>query len=134
MSADRIGKWPANSSEARKNREFVKVSRENMLRTIHGENHPVPITFFVSNDLVHMGEIMIPSGGEGSRASEPDCHKGDAVFYVEAGPVTFFLPDTFDTFLVEEGEAMYIPEGTRYQCINYNDKPIKVIFSIAPEI
>ena len=60
-----------------------------------------------------MGELTIPSGGTGPRASETDTHGGDAdPLYVEAGPITFFIPATHAAFQVEEGEAMFIPEGT----------------------
>lgn len=129
-----IGSWPIDGKEGRINGEMIKIDRNQMLHFIHGETHPIPFTLYVSNDLVHMGEFSLPSGGEGSRASEPLTHKGDAVFYIECGPVVFFLPDTHDVFEVHEGEGMIIPEGTRYQCINYTDKTIKTIFSIAPEL
>ena len=90
------------------------------------------IKFFVSNDLVQMGEFILPAGGTGSRASEPDCHRGDAVLFVEEGPVTFFLTETLEAFDVQEEEAMFIPEGVSYQMINYTDHRNKVIFSVAP--
>ncbi|HWQ79374.1 MAG TPA: hypothetical protein VN381_11180 [Anaerovoracaceae bacterium] len=134
MSLDRIGTWPVDGREVRKTGEFVKITQENMLRTIHGDTHPIPFNFFVSNDYCHMGEFLVPVGGEGVRASEPISHKGDATVYVESGPITFFFPDTYETFIVEEGEVMYIPENHRYQCINYTGKIVKGIFSVSPGI
>jgi gentisate 1,2-dioxygenase len=129
-----IGKWPVDGKDARKTGTFYKVTRENMLRMIHGEEHPVVMNFFVSNDLVHVGKLEIPCGGKGPRISQVDQHKGDAVFYVEAGPVTFFFPDTYDVFHVQIGDYMFIPENTKYQCINYTDQVIKAVFIIAPEL
>ena len=134
MNISKLGVWPVEGLQARQTSEFFKISRANRLGTIHGKTHPVSISFFVSNDLVHMGEITIPSGGTGPRASERDSHAGDAVIYVEIGPITFFLPDTHAAFLVEEGEAMFIPEGVAYQCINYTGKQVRGIFAIAPGI
>jgi gentisate 1,2-dioxygenase len=90
------------------------------------------IKFFVSNDLVHMGEFILPASGTGSRASEPDSHRGDALLFVEEGTVTFFLTATLEAFDVQEDEAMFIPEGVSYQMINYTDHRNKIIFSIAP--
>jgi hypothetical protein len=132
MLARNLGSWPIQGQQARESKDLVKISRENMLKTIHGEKHPVPMTFFVSNDVIHMGEFCIPSGGEGSRATEPDSHPGDAVFYVERGPITFFLPDSYDAFEVQEKEAFYLPSGTVFQCINYSANTVKTIFSVAP--
>jgi hypothetical protein len=131
---DSIGKWPVEGKEIRKTGEFIKVTEENMLRTIHGEKYPIPFNFFISNDFAHMGEFMIPVGGKGVRASEPLSHRGDATVYDEIGPITFFFPETFETFIVNEGEVMFIPENNKYQCINYTNKIVKGIFSIAPEI
>ena len=134
MNTNYLGKWPVDGEEARSKREFIKIPRNKMLHMIHGREHPVSITFFVSNDTVHMGEFVIPCGSEGPRVSEVDSHNGDAVIYVESGPIAFFLPDNGETFLVREDEAMLIPQGVRYQCINYTKKVVKGIFSIAPGI
>jgi gentisate 1,2-dioxygenase len=128
-----IGRFPVPGPEGREKKELYHIPRDKMLTVIHGDRHPIPITFYVSNDVCHMGEIVIPTG-EGSRASEPDMHKGDALIYIQRGPITFFLPDTGETFLAEDGEAMFIPEGTRYQCINYEVYCVKGIFMIAPHM
>ena len=54
------------------------------------------------------------------------------MLFVEWGPITVFLPDTLQAFDVEREELMFIPEGIRYQLINYTPGPVKAIFSIAP--
>jgi hypothetical protein len=125
-----IGHWPVDGESVRKTGEFVKVNDDNKLRTIFGKKYPVPVNFFYSTDLGHMGEIIIPFGGCGVRAMEEMSIKGDATFFVEDGPITFFFPDTQDTFTVEENEVMFIPANTTFQCINYNAKIVKTIFSV----
>lgn len=130
-----IGAWPVDGESVRKTGEFVKVNEDNKLRTIHGKQHPVPFNFFFSTDLGHMGEFMIPVGGTGVRATEPLSHAGDCAVYVEHGPITFFFPGPDnDAFVVEEGEVMFIPSNTKYQCINYTSKIVKGIFSIGGEV
>ncbi len=79
-----------------------------------------------------MGEFILPAGGTGSRASEPDSHRGDCVLYVELGPITVFLTATQEAFDIQPGEVMFIPEGVEYQLINYTADTVKAIFSIAP--
>lgn len=130
-TVENLGNFPVPGPEGRKTKELYHITRENMLYTIHGATHPVAMNFFVSNDACHLGEIIIPVG-EGSRASEPDIHRGDAVIYCEIGPIAFYLPGTKETFLIHEGEAMYLPEGTHYQCVNYTKHAVKGIFMIAP--
>ena len=135
MNIEDIARWPIEGKEARKKPvKFYHIPRSKMLRTIYGQKHPIAYAFYVSNDLVHMGEFIIPSGGEGCRASEPESHKGDEALYVKEGPITVFLPDTHETFQVHPGEAMYIPEGIKHQYINYTEKVVKGIFAIAPKL
>jgi len=132
-TTDDIGRWPVPGPECRKEPIlFYHITEEKKLLNVHGTEHPMLVKFFVSNDLVHMGEFVLPAGGIGSRASEPDSHRGDCVLFVEWGPITVFLPDTLEAFDVQVEEAMFVPEGVRYQLINYTDHQIKAIFSIAP--
>ena len=132
-TTDDIGRWPIPGPECRQEPAlFYHITENKKLVNIHGVEHPMLIKFFVTNDLVHMGEFILPAGGTGSRASEPDSHKGDCVLFVETGPITVFLPETLTAHDVQVEEAMFIPEGVEYQLINYTDGTVKAIFSIAP--
>lgn len=132
-TTDDIGRWPVPGPECRKTPiRFYHITEEKKLVNVHGTDYPMLVKFFVSNDLLHMGEFILPAGGTGSRASEPDSHKGDCVLFVEWGPVTVFLTKTHEAFDVQPEEAMFIPEGVEYQLINYTNKTAKAIFSIAP--
>jgi len=132
-TTDDIGRWPVPGPGCREEPIlFYHITEEKKLLNVHGTEYPMLIKFFVSNDELHMGEFILPAGGTGSRASEPDSHKGDCVLFVEHGPITVFLPDTLEAFDVEVEELMFIPEGVRYQLINYTAEPAKAIFSIAP--
>jgi len=134
-TTDDIGRWPVPGPQCRQEPIFFyHITEEKKLLNVHGTEHPMLIKFFVSNDLLHMGEFILPAGGIGSRASDPDSHNGDALLFVEEGPVTFFLTETLEAFDVHEEEAMFIPGGVSYQMINYTDHRNKVIFSIAPSI
>jgi len=134
-TTDDIGRWPVKGPEARKEPIlFYHITEDKKLINVHGTSFPMLIKFFVSNDLVHMGEFILPAGGVGSRASEPQSHKGDLCLNIEVGPVTVFLPDTKEAFDVQVEEAMFIPAGVSYQLINYTEHTVKAIFSIAPEL
>ncbi len=132
-TTDDIGRWPVPGPECRKEPIlFYHITEDKKLVNVHGTEYPMLIRFFVSNDLLHMGEFILPAGGTGCRASEADSHKGDCALYVEQGPITVFLPDTQEAFDVQVAEVMFIPEDTRYQLINYTPDTVKAIFSIAP--
>ena len=132
-TTDDIGRWPVPGPGCRKEPIlFYHITEEKKLINVHGTEYPMLIRFFVSNDLLHMGEFILPAGGTGSRASEPDSHQGDCALYVEQGPITVFICETQETFDVQPGEVAFIPAGIRYQMINYTADTVKMIFSIAP--
>ena len=134
MSIHDLGSFPVDWKEARKTGEFTKVTDETSLKVVSGDKTPVLLSFRASSDCVHMGDMVIPAGGVGPRQTEYDTHKGDAVFYVSKGTVTFMLPKTHDEYEVHEKEYVFIPENTQYKCINYASAVAKVIFIIAPEL
>ena len=132
-TASDVGAFPKTGAEARKARELIRIPPESMLHTIRGKKHPVLVSFFVSNDFCHMGKIVLPTG-EGSRFSEPMRHAGDMVAYVEKGPLVFVVPASKETFVVETGDAMFLPEGTEYQLVNYEPHAVNAIFMVAPAL
>lgn len=133
--SDDIGRWPIDGPEGREDpRLFYRIREEDKLLNIYGPNNPMLIKFFVSNDLLHMGEFILPAGGKGPRLSEVDVHKGDCVLFIKDGPITVYLPETQEAFIVNEEDTMFIPEGVSYRLMNFNAKPVKAIFGIAPEL
>ena len=134
MNIQDVGKFPVDGPSARATGELFKVTSQNCLHTIYGKTYPIKINLFISNDFVHVGEMIIPSGGTGSRASEVIESDGDTVLYVKEGPITFFIPSTQEVFHVEEGDTMFIPEHTPYQLINYSDKVLTALFTTAPNL
>lgn len=130
----KLGQFPASGEEARKQQCFYKITHENSIKVISGKKTPVLLEFFVSNDVVHVGEIIIPAGGTGPRQTEYDTHKGDALFFIVDGPLTFHLKESREVFQAESGESVFIPEGYEYKIINYTGKLTKAVFVIAPEL
>jgi len=131
MGLEGLGKWPLPGEEARRKpvRMFV-VTEDTALRVIHGKEHRIPITFFVSNDLIHLGKIAVPP----HTFSEPESHKGDELVYALEGSLTIDLPETAQSFEVCEGEAFFIPENVKHEYHNFTDKVIKAVFIIAPQL
>jgi gentisate 1,2-dioxygenase len=134
MSLSRIGKWPTDPVEARKSGELFVIGRDDVLRTIHGEEHPIPINLFISTDFGHLAEIAIPCGGYGPRASDSLAHGSDSLLYVLDGPVTVFTTKDRGTFQVENDEAMFLPAKTEYILLNYTGRMAKVLLAAGPKL
>jgi mannose-6-phosphate isomerase-like protein (cupin superfamily) len=131
MGLEDLGKWPLPGEEARRKPvRMTVVTDDKALRVIHGKEHRIPITFYVSNDLIHLGKIAVPP----HVFSEPESHKGDELVYALEGTLIIYLPKTIQSFEVREGEAFFVPEGVEHEYHNFTDKVIKAIFIIAPQL
>jgi len=129
---DDIGKWPVSGPKIRNYPHFFyHIPEEKALNVIAGLENPVLMKFFVSNDFVHVGKIIIPVGGKGVRKSDVDSHAGDCCLYLEKGPLTVFISDTREVFYLKDREAIYIPKNTKYQLLNYEHEVITAIFAIS---
>jgi len=128
---DLLGEFPIQGSEGRKPPiSMVRIPRDKMLRLIHGKDYRIPVTFYVSNDLLNMGEFTIfPRAW-----SEPESHKGEEAIYVLEGTLMVILPGSEETFKVEKTEGFFCPAGVEHQYWNATDKPVKAIFAIVPEL
>lgn len=127
-----LGKYPAPGPEAREQALFYKLTDDDGIKMISGDRTPALMSVWCSNDVVQFGTEKILAGGSGPQQTEFDQHPGDAVFYVIDGPATFFIPERKETYDVQEGDFMFIPEGETYKIINYTGKTIKVLFIVAP--
>jgi len=95
-----------------------------------GKEHRIPVTFYASTDMIHMGEFTIPHNGY----SEPESHKGDEVVFALRENLTIFTPSTQETFEVKEGEAFFIPENVKHQYYNFTNGITRSVFVIAPKL
>ncbi len=127
---DDIGNWPVEPKEARETGAVYAVFDQDKLNNVHGTKHPMLMRFISSNDFGHFGEFILPAGGYGPRCSEPDTHKGDAALFCIDGPVTVNLNELEESFVLREEDTFFIPAGVSYQLVNFENKPIKVVFSI----
>ena len=132
-SRNDLGHFPVDGQEGRSKRTFYRLTEKDGIKMISGSKTPALMSVWASNDVVQFGTIQILAGGSGPQQTEYDEHPGDAVFYILDGPVTFFCPDTTQTFHVETGDYFFLPEKTRYKIINYYGHTVKAIFMVAPE-
>lgn len=127
---DDIGSWPVDAKEARRSGAVYAVRENEKLNIVSGVEHPMLMRFISSNEYGHFGEMILPAGGYGPRCSDPDTHKGDGALYCVNGPVTVNLVDLKESFVMDEEDSFFIPSGVKYQLVNFEANPIKVVFAI----
>lgn len=128
-----LGRFPADGPQSRENALFYKLTEKDGIKMISGQKTPSLLSVWASNDVVQFGTVKLLTGGTGPWQTDFDTHNGDAVFYILDGPMTFYCPERVETYDVEEGDFMFIPEGEKYKIINYTAKPAKAVFMVAPE-
>lgn len=132
---DKLGQWPVSGPEARRKKQMVLITEDRSLSFIQGEENHVLVSFFVSNDFIHVGTMTIPA----NQVSDPEDHKGDEVFCILEGSISLLIskdqkkrmPVTTERFEVNKGERFLVPEGFKHQYLNFSDNPAKLLFSIA---
>ena len=133
-----LGKWPVSREELDKNKKMIRITPKDWLHVIHGQENHILISFFVSNDLINVGQIVIPP----AKASDMEEHKGDEGLYVLSGKLMVRIFEDDDdlssvsnsSFEVLEGQKFLIPEGYKHQYLNCTDRLVKVLFMVAPEL
>lgn len=128
-----VGRWPEEGRIIRQEPKYLRrIADDGKLNVVNGLENPYLMRFAVSNDLIHFGELIVPSGGKGCRISEPESHQGDTAIMVLEGTLSFLIMDTRETFKIEKNELMFIPAGVEYQMMNYWEDYVRAIFTIAP--
>jgi mannose-6-phosphate isomerase-like protein (cupin superfamily) len=135
---DYLGNWPLEAEKAKKEKEILVITPEKSLKVIHGKEQKNRISFFVSNDRVHVGILTLNKG----RLTDPEVHKGDEALWAIKGNIQVKIfkegeneKAVFtEVFMVRETEKFLIPEGYKHQYFNLSAGTSEILFVIAPEL
>lgn len=130
--SDLLGNWPDGASEARNKIQseggMTTVSKRDALHFIHGDEHPVMESLFVSSQYLSAGSVDLIGGAR----SENRSHSGDKVIFVTQGTLHVYLPDTFDWFELGEWDLLYLPPNTQHQYWNYSAHHTSFMILVVP--
>ena len=133
---DYIGNWPPDIETARREKRLLVVTHEKALKVIHGKTQKNKVSFFVSNDRVHVGVLTLNKG----RFTDPEVHRGDEALWAIKGNIQVkVFKEAEDekavfteVFMVRENQKFLIPEGYRHQYFNLAAGTAEILFAIAP--
>ena len=126
-----LGQWPVNGQLLRDKQVIYHITEERKLKVICGDKRPILMKFAVSNDFMHVGEYIVPAAGVVTRHSDEIKHAGESLIFGLDCPITIYMPERRETYVLNYYEALYIPANTIYQLINYGMKTARAIFAIA---
>lgn len=132
-SVDQLGEWPENGALLRERKLIYHIPESRKLKIIHGDTRPVLMKYCVSNDVMSVGEYILPAGGVVTRHSEEIRHDGEAFLLGMEGPLAVYMTETRETYMLKHYEGLYIPPQTPYMLLNYSAQTARAIFAVAEE-
>ena len=135
---DYIGNWPPEIGEARKVKKLLVITPEKALKVIHGKTQKNKVTFFISNERVHVGILTLNKG----KYTDPEIHGGDEALWAIKGNVQIKIfkegedeKTVFtEVYMVRENQKFLIPEGYKHQYFNLAAGTSEILFTIAPNL
>jgi quercetin dioxygenase-like cupin family protein len=127
-----LGKWPdalaSARAEAQSQGGMITATKRDALHFIHGAEHPVMESLFVSTDELTAGTVDLRAGAR----SDNRTHPSDKVIFVTSGKLHVYLPDSYDWFELDAWDLLYLPANTPHQYWNYTDQPLSFAFLVVP--
>jgi quercetin dioxygenase-like cupin family protein len=123
-----IGKFEPGGTRGPQRAKLARAG--DYLYEIIGERKPMRVGIVCSTAMLTTGIVDLHPGQE----SELIAHPSDEVLYCLAGRMNVYLPNASPNWWeMKEGDAGFIPKGTRHAYFNTSDAPAKFIFSVAPK-
>lgn len=133
-TVDNLGAWPVDGNLLREQQVLCHITENKKLKVICGELNPVLMKFSVSNDFLHVGEYVLPAGGVKTRHSDVIKHGSEAMILGLEGPMTVYITETRETYIIQKYEGLFIPANTEYQLVNYSGTTAKAIFVVGKNL
>ena len=130
--------WPQTGHNSRMQRNMKRITPDDALTLIHGTENETKFRFFVSNNRLHVGTLVLCPG----KFSDPEVHGGDEALSVLSGSLQISLIEENqrqdavmrDAIRLEEGQCFFIPEGVKHQYFNLGSRMCEVLFIVSPTL
>ena len=126
-----LGQWPMERAKIMREARFTVLRDADLLWRMEGGGHPALTGLLVSTNELTVGKIQLLPG----QVTDPEMHGGDESLYVLDGVLTLSVgaADSSPGYELKEGDGFYLPEGTSHQYRNLSDRPVTVLFGVAPQ-
>ena len=125
-----LGQWPMARAEAARTARFSVLRDSDLLWRLEGQQQLALTGLLVSTDQLTVGKICLLPG----QVTDSELHGGDESLYVLEGTLTLSVavPDSAPWYELKAGDGFYLPQGTSHQYRNLSDRPVTVLFGVAP--
>lgn len=126
-----LGRWPMERASIEQADSF-RVVRENDLRwrMEGGLGNETLVGLLCATEHLTVGKLYLRPG----QHSDVQVHGGDESLYLLEGTLNLWCPekDGQKWFELTPQDGFYIPAGAPHQYYNYTDKPVSLLFGVAP--
>lgn len=125
-----LAEWPSMNPTERGKSDFVRVPRSEWLNVVLGADprHALLASFYYSSPQLAAYSITVPP----NRIGQAHAINGETVIYVKELDVIIDVLETGESLYAEEGDAVFIPPGVKFQYQNRRDKTVEVMVFSSP--
>lgn len=125
-----LGQWPMARAEVTRGACFTVLRDADLLWRLEGQQQLALTGLLASTDQLTVGKICLLPG----QVTDAEMHGGDESLYVLEGTLTLSVvaADSAPWYELKAGDGFYLPQGTSHQYRNLSDRPVTVLFGVAP--
>ncbi len=128
--AQALGHWPMARAAIERDTTLHVVRETDLLWQLVEGKPEVLVGLLCSTEHLTVGKMVLLPG----QRTAIQTHSGDESLYLLEGTLNMFCPakDGQQWFELKPQDGFYIPGGSPHQYYNYTDKPVTLIFGVAP--
>ena len=125
-----LGHWPMSRERTTRAARFTMIRDADLLWSMEGREHLALTGLLVSTEHLTVGKIPLLPG----QSTDLETHGGDESLYVQDGVLTLGVAaaDASSEHELKAGDGFYLPQGTSHRYRNLSDRPVTVLFGVAP--
>jgi quercetin dioxygenase-like cupin family protein len=126
-----LGQWPMERERIAREACFTMVREADVLWRMEGRDNPVMVGLLASTEHLTVGKMQLLPG----QVSDLETHGGDESLYVLDGVLTLSIAsaDSSPWHELKAGDGFYLPQGTAHQYRNLSERPVTILFGVAPQ-
>ena len=126
-----LGRWPLAQGEARAGFTMRVLREADILWRLEGKERPALVGLLAATEHLTVGKLHLLAG----QNTDVQAHGGDEGLYLLEGTLNVRLPENNGQrwFELKPGDGFYLPQGTPHQYYNMSDRPVSLIFGVAPD-
>lgn len=125
-----LGKWPMAQAEIKRNFTIRFLRDGDIMWRFEGQERQVLVGLLAATEHLTVGKIHLLPG----QRTDIQTHGGDESLYLLEGTLNMHVPNNEGQrwFELKPRDGFYIPQGEPHQYYNMTDRPVTLLFGVAP--